>query len=258
MGPNIDRKWPCDNEPRRGLIVCISRARFSWLSWCACRAWQWCSTWLRLIRCGFAFHGPTLHAAITYRLDEFLYLLPCFYTGHFQKTHFILKECENRITPLAAGVSPIIVPALPKRLIARSLHEVLFSGRILSGWSPVIKYVTYIMSNPPVRVCDDKGQNRSTNVSCCCQVHPHFISVAVTEHLRLSLIINGDFTSLFWKLGSSLLWWWETFLCTSQWGNEMKEDGEKRLHWGRGTKLCVSINVVTKVEPWSPSQIWGF
>lgn len=29
----------------------------------------------------------------------------------------------------------------------------------------------------------------------------------------------------------------------------MKEDGEKRPHWGRGTKLCVSMNVLTKVEP---------
>lgn len=98
-----------------------------------------------------------------------------------QKAHFIVKECENRITPLAAGDSPIIAPALPKRLLARSLHEVLFSGRILSGWSPVIKYVIYIMSNPPVRVCDDKGQNRSTNVSCCCRVYPPFISVAVNR-----------------------------------------------------------------------------
>lgn len=114
-----------------------------------------------------------------------------------QKTHFVVKECDNRITPLAAEGSPIIAPALPKRLIARSLHEVLFSGRILSGWSPVIKYVTYVMSDPPVRVCDDKGQNRSTNVSCCYRVYRHFISVAVIEHLRLPLIVNGDFTSLF-------------------------------------------------------------
>lgn len=175
-----------------------------------------------------------------------------------QKAHFIAKECENRITFLAAGDSSIIAPAMPKRLIARSLHEVLFSGRILSGWSPVIKYVIYIMNNPPVRMCDDKGQDRSTNVSCRCRVSPPFISVAVIEHLRLSLIINWDFTSLFWKLGSSLLWWWETVLHTSQWGNEMKEDGEKSPHWDRGTKFCVSINVLTKVEHWSPSQIWGF